>query len=201
MTLDTRHWKLETGRKQETGESSSISSLQPPASRFQGYTLIELIVSVGLFALVMMLASGAYLVMIGVNRHVQGVATGIDNLSFALEAMTRTIRTGSDYGCPSSGMDCTLGGSTFSVIDSSGVNVIYTLSGGTIIQTRQGNPVSLTEPSVNVSSLTFYTFGTVPGDTNQPRVTMVITGTVSSGKGKEEKFNIETGATMRGSDL
>ena len=69
----------------------------PTARLVSGYTLVELIVAVGLFALVMLLAAGAYLMMIGVNRQAQGIATGIDNLSFALETMTRSIRTGTNY--------------------------------------------------------------------------------------------------------
>ena len=61
----------------------------------RGYTLIELIVAVGLFALVMTLVSGAYLVMISVTQAGSRYGDWSDNLSFALETMTRTIRTGS----------------------------------------------------------------------------------------------------------
>ena len=74
----------------------------------------------GLFSLVMLLASGAYLVMIGISRQTQSVATGINNLSFALEAMTRTIRTGTNYSCDNGG-DCSNGGSIFSVRNINGV--------------------------------------------------------------------------------
>ncbi|MCR4333976.1 MAG: prepilin-type N-terminal cleavage/methylation domain-containing protein [Patescibacteria group bacterium] len=167
----------------------------------RGYTLIELIVSVGLFAIVMLLASGAYLIMIGINRQVQGIATGIDNLSFALETMTRTIRTGTEYGCPSVGVDCPSGGASFSVTDEKGAGVSYTLSSpggnGVIMQ----NGVALTDPSVNVSSLTFYAFGTASSDAFQPHVTIVVSGTVSYAAGKSEPFTVETGATMRGPDI
>jgi prepilin-type N-terminal cleavage/methylation domain-containing protein len=167
--------------------------------RARGYTLIELIVSVGLFALVMMLVSGAYLMMINVTRQAQGLATGIDNLSFTLETMTRTIRTGTNYSCNSGG-DCSSGGTTFSVTNSSGTTMVYTLSNGAIMQ----NNVVLTDPSVNVTSLKFYVTGTSKtsnGDYQQPHVTITISGTVSSGPGKTEPFSIETGATMRGTDL
>lgn len=165
----------------------------------RGYTLVELIVAVGLFAVVMLLASGAYLVMIGLNRQVQGIATGIDNLSFALETMTRTIRTGTLYGCPSVGIDCPNGGSSFSVTDENGnvVNYARDVENGVITQ----NGVALTDPSVHVSSLTFYAFGTTAGDAYQPHVTIVVSGTVSYGAGKSEPFTVETGATMRGPDL
>lgn len=183
-------------------EARNESSFGFSARRSAGYTLVELIVAVGLFAFIMTLASGAYFVMIGINRQVQGIATGINNLSFALETMTRTIRTGTDYGCPSPGTDCS-GGTEFSVVSPSGVPTSYTLSGGVITQTQNGVPVALTDPSVVVSSLRFYASGTKkpPGDYVQPRVTIIVSGAVVYGPNKSEQFTIETGATMRGSDI
>lgn len=184
----------------------SLSVTSPSRSRKfspTGYTLVELIVAVGLFSLVMLLASGAYLLMIGIGRQAQGTATGINNLSFALEAMTRTIRTGSGYNCGGLG-DCPNGASTFSFTDANGVPISYTLSGSTIEQTKNGGQSALTDSSVTVSSLTFYAFGTPSarqGNYQQPRVTVVVSGSVSSGPGKTESFTVETGATMRGSDL
>lgn len=182
----------------------------------RGYTLIELIVAVGLFAIVMMLASGAYLVMININRQTQGITVGIDNLSFALETMTRTIRTGTKYSCSTSiphtdGSPCPF--STFFVTDSTGTGhaVSYTMgsigSVGNITQTTSAGTVALTDSSTNVTSLKFYAIGTQPyfpnkTDTQQARVTIVISGTVSSGPGRPPiPFTVETGATMRGSDI
>lgn len=169
----------------------------PRRSRRGGYTLIELIVAVGLFALIMTLAAGAYLVMINVNRQTQAISIGIDNLAFALETMTRTIRTGTGYSCAGAG-DCTSGGSNFSVISPGGAPTTYRLSGGTLTQ----NNIALTDPSVTVTSLTFYAYGTAkPPDTRQPMVVIVMSGTVSSGPGKTTPFTVETAATMRGSDI
>lgn len=165
----------------------------------KGFTLVELIVSIGLFALVMLLSSSAYLLMIGINRQAQSTATGINNLSFALETMTRTIRTGTEYSCGFTlGLgDCAGGGEAFSVKDTDGSTITYTLSGGKIFR----NYISLTDPAVQISSLTFYVSGTAKNDATQPRVTIVVSGTVSSGPGKTESFTVQTGATMRGSDL
>jgi len=149
-----------------------------------GYTLIELVVAIGLFALVMTLASGGYLMMIATNRQAEALSTGINNLSFAIESMTRDIRTGSGYcatGCSST---------SFSFTDAGGSKVTYGFSGG---------------PSVTVSSLTFYTSGlssyTASGDRYQPNVTIVVSGSVSSGPGKTSSFTVESGATMRGTDI
>lgn len=177
-----------------------------PTTRWvSGYTLVELIVATGLFALVMLLASGAYLMMIGLNRHAQSVATGIDNLSFAIETMARDIRTGTAYDCGGLG-DCPNGLSSFSFRDAAGRAVSYSLASSAIQKTVGGVASALTDPSVTVSSLMFYTSGTAPetaGDPlhQQPHVTIIISGTVSYGAGKSEPFTVETGATMRGTDL
>ena len=178
--------------------------------KLRGYTLIELIVALGLFSFVMLLSSGAYLFMIGLNRQAQGVATGIDSLSFALETMTRTIRTGYAYSCdncfPSPGNSLTLTSSggegtiTYARGTQEGPNGIV----GDIVETSTG--AILTDPSVNVTSLAFYVTGTKnadspPDDFLQPHVTIVVSGTVIYGPDKTEAFNVQTGATMRGPDL
>ena len=154
----------------------------------KGYTLIELMVSMGLFAIIMLLASGSYLMMIGLNRQVQGISTGINNLSFALETMTRTIRTGTGY----SG-----GGATFSVTDANGNSMTYGLNSSYAITQ---NTVPLTDSSsVKITSLTFNAVGMTPGDNTQSRVTIIITGTVP---GKIlQSFTIKTSATMRSLDI
>lgn len=165
----------------------------------RGYTLIELIVAVGVFALIMTLAAGAYLTIIGVSRQTQATTTGINGFAFALENMARAVRTGSTYNCAGLG-DCPNGGSSFSFKDYGGTTHTFDLSGGAIRQ--DGN--AITDPLVNVTSLTFYANGTAPassGDYHQANVVIVASGTVSAGPGKTVPFTIETSATMRGSDL
>jgi len=136
------------------------------------------------------------------------MATGIDNLSFALETMTRTIRTGANYN---NGVDCLSGCTSFSVTDSNSNEVTYSVnSDNSIIQTIVSsggvtvqNNIPLTDPSVTVSSLIFYVSGTnkPPSDYQQPHVTIIVSGTVSYGPNKIQPFAVETGATMRGVDL
>ena len=169
----------------------------------RGYTLVELIVAIGLFALIMVLAAGAYLVIIGIARQTQGITAGINNVSFAVETMARTIRTSTNYGCPTAGTDCS-GGPTFSVKDINGDTVTYTSNSGAITeQINSGAAVPLTDSSISITSLLFYSFGVSPGDATQARVTIVVSGTVASGvdKTKTVPFTVETSATMRGSDI
>jgi len=174
----------------------------------RGYTLIELMVAVGLFALIMTLASGAYLVMIGINRQTQNITAGINDLSFALETMTRNIRLGYGYTCPTGTNDCIIDASTdnFSFSNEHDKAVAYSLDPIAYIiqQSVDGVPSPLTDSSaVKVTSLTFYVSGTdrPPADYNQPHVTITVSGTIDTGHEKTENFTIETGATMRGADL
>jgi len=67
----------------------------------QGFTLIEMIVSVAIFSIVATITVGALLVLIATNQQLQTEQSIMTNLSFALDSMTREIRTGTNYYCAS----------------------------------------------------------------------------------------------------
>ncbi|MGH7175051.1 MAG: PulJ/GspJ family protein [Minisyncoccia bacterium] len=176
----------------------------------KGFTLIEMLVSVALFAIVMLMVASAYLIVIASNRQAQAVANASDNLAFALETMTRSIRTGTGYGCGVAGQDDSPCGGSFVFTDANGCAVNYFVSGSVIYES--GNGVSpcppsnepLTGAAVTVSSLKFYLQGspnTSASDYLQPHVTISVKGSVASGPNTTVPFDIETGATMRGTDL
>lgn len=73
-----------------------------------GFTLIEMIVSLAVFLVVITISVGALLMLIGTNEQLQAEQSVMTNLSFALDSMTREIRTGSHYYCDS---DASSGGS------------------------------------------------------------------------------------------
>ena len=173
----------------------TMNNFQFPISNFQkkrGYTLIELTVAVGLFALIMTLVAGAYLMMISITQKAQGISSGIDNLSFALETMTRSIRTGTDYFST---------GSTFSFTNASGFPVSYGLNGSTLSQSVNGKSSDLTDPSVQITTLTFSLSGASKADNQQPYVSINIDGSVTTGAGKSENFSVRTSAVMRTIDI
>ncbi|MFT5832137.1 MAG: prepilin-type N-terminal cleavage/methylation domain-containing protein [Candidatus Paceibacteria bacterium] len=64
-----------------------------------GFTLIEIIVSLALFSVVVTIAVGALLILIASNRQLQDEQSVLSNLSFAVDSMTREIRTGANYFC------------------------------------------------------------------------------------------------------
>jgi len=169
----------------------------------RGFTLVELMVALGIFSIVVLLASGAYLMMISIARKSQGVSTGIDNLTFALEIMTRNIRTGTDYACGSGGDCAIVPGDSFSFRNSSGVLVEYRLSNSVLVENKGGIERPLTDASVGISALNFYVVGTeqTPIDYRQPHVLIVVAGRVSSDARTQDNFYVQTSATMRGSDI
>ncbi len=168
----------------------------------RGYSLIELIVALGLFSFVMTIATGGYLIMLSVNRNAQAITTGVNSLSYALESMTRTIRTGSDYTCNGGVTDCNEG-STFKV---KAITDIYVTYGSFVDAQGNGvitqNDIPLTDSSINVTSLTFYATGMTDADAIQANVIISITGRVPVGPGKPPKeVNVQSSATMRGTDI
>ena len=70
-----------------------------PRHKQTGFTLIEMIVSLGLFSIVVTVAVGALLMLVASNQRLQSEQSVMTNLSFALDSMTREIRTGTGYYC------------------------------------------------------------------------------------------------------
>ena len=65
----------------------------------RGFTLVETLVAVGLFAIVTTVASSAFLAMVNADRVSRSLRIATDNLSLSLEDMSRRIKTGTVYVC------------------------------------------------------------------------------------------------------
>ena len=179
-----------------------------PLQTKRGYTLLEMIVAVGIFSVVMLAATGAYLTLIKLDRQARAVNDVANNLSFAVDSMSRSIRTGTAYDCEPTlgGTDCAGGGTSFGFSDSEvpARAIIYSrTAGGQVVATiNGGTPIPLTDPRINVTALEFRVRGTTAGDRIQPQVTFSIKGTMSTGPNNASTtFAIQGGATRRLLDL
>lgn len=65
----------------------------------KGFTLVEMIVALAIFAIVALVAIGALLKVTDANKKSQSLKTAINNLNFALESMSREMRVGFNYAC------------------------------------------------------------------------------------------------------
>lgn len=95
-----------------------------------GFSLIELLVSLTIFSVVVTMTTGTLLVLIDSNAKAQNIQSVVNNITFALDSITREIRTGTSYVCDSitsapSGVDdiddvqdCENGGNYISVVES-----------------------------------------------------------------------------------
>lgn len=186
------------------------------ASYSRGYTLIEMVVSVAIFSVVMLVATSAFLSLISLDRKARTTNDVVTNLSFVMESLARTIRTGSRYGCNGiGGGDCWPGGGhTFAFLDSNGCYQTISVQNSQVVETTQSGTsactfasnIPLTDPRVTISptELTFYVVGTTPGvvDATQPRVTITLHGTMTPDpKSPPVSFTIQTTAVQRYIDL
>jgi prepilin-type N-terminal cleavage/methylation domain-containing protein len=90
----------------------------------KGFTLIELLVSVAIFSVMMVMALGALLSLSVADRKAETLKSAIDNMTFALDSMSRAIRTGSNYDCGNTSStaptDCNASGADYFTFLSSG---------------------------------------------------------------------------------
>ncbi|MCR4280786.1 MAG: type II secretion system GspH family protein [Candidatus Kaiserbacteria bacterium] len=204
-------------RQQATGNRQKMRMhfpnafcLLPSACSKRGFTLVEMIVAVALFAMVMTISVGALLSLTSANRKAQALQAVINNLNVAIDGMVRSIRMGTTYHC---------GGGTFTLTqDCANGDPSADNPNGTAtfafkpfcnsepcdstnrwvysydpVQERiyksvnNGlTPLPLTAQEVKIESMRFYVVGTdrgcgvTPCDTTQPKVVITISGTAGA---------------------
>lgn len=191
----------------------------------RGFTLIEIMVAVSIFAIVMMVGVGALLTMVEVNKRAQGVNSVMNNVNAAVEQISRSVRVGSTYYCGESEVapatlilsvpqDCPTDGGLLLAFEATGGDpedpndqVVFRLNGTHLERSLEsgnnGTWVALTAPEVQITSFRFYVTGSTPlsgGDTEQPRVLMLIKGTADIQGGPTE-FTVQSSVTQRLIDI
>lgn len=171
----------------------------------KGFTLLEMTVSLGIFTIIMFMATSAFLSIVRTDRKARTVRIAMDNLNIALEDMSRRIKTGGDYFCGAGGAalgatnDCDTSTTvnTFYFTDQNGSRVNYSLSGASIL--RDG--VAITSPEIAITNLRFVVSGSAVGspDNKQPKVVVLIVGSLGTGE-VSSGFNIQTTITQRAYD-
>jgi prepilin-type N-terminal cleavage/methylation domain-containing protein len=191
----------------------SVDMNRPPTVA-KGFSLIEMMVAVAIFSVVMTVSLGALLSMSESDRRAQTLKSVINNLNFALDAMSRSIRTGTAYHCGDTGttepLDCA-SGSTYITFLAAGVGgtpaqVTYCLGtattcspSGTILLRRVGSGSfsAVTSAEVKITKLLFYVTGAPQTDTVQPKVTILLAGVVNISDLQTSTFNLQTSVTQR----
>ena len=108
---------------------------KPGRSENGGFTLIELMVALGVFMVVMTITLSAFLNIIDIQKKTEAFRKVNDNLNFAMEAMMREIREGTKY-CPSG---CASGSFSFTNKDADSIKYEWDESEKGIYKKNKGN--------------------------------------------------------------
>ena len=174
----------------------------------RGFTLVEMIVSMGVFTVVLSASVGALLVIVDSSRKAQTLQVASTTLSLVVEDMSRNLSQGRNYHCDRSDgvitepLSCVNGtggeDSENSIIfksDKESALVEYWLESGVIKKRVDGVGEALTNIDiVTVNDLPFYVEAGEAGD-EQPRVNIVVNGEV----GRDNwvtTFNVQTSVTQ-----
>lgn len=189
-------------------------TLQP-----RGFTLIEILVSVAIFSVVMVISLGALLSMSESDRRAQTLKSVINNLNFSLDAMSRSMRTGTTYYCGSLAAGATLPG-TLDCASTPGTAMAFLSADNQVIKycrgtvPSAGSPVCdgagsavlvsknlaayapLTASEVIITNLQFYVTGAQSASL-QPHVVILLSGKVPVSASQTSTFDLETSVTQR----
>lgn len=186
----------------------------------RGFTLVEVLVSLALFTIIVVAAVGSLYSVNEASVKVGAMRTVLDNLSFATESMSRTIRTGQNIICGGTGshiggpncafgtttgsgeiaLDSTLG--TKQTLDYRFIPGSSTTPGSIQRCNVNGNSasgsvnfgscVAITAPEVDIQKMTFFVDGADPTDNKQPGVMMLIQGVAHGGVNNTSPFAVQT---------
>jgi prepilin-type N-terminal cleavage/methylation domain-containing protein len=181
----------------------------------RAFTLIEMMVSVALFSIVMTIVAAAYLNLLNLERQTRATNDIVNNLTFAVDTISRSIRTGTNYQCPAGSTNCSLGSNSFTFVNDAGVTVTYLLDTGSQrigecvpggVACTTANATYFTDPRIKIDTLSFVVTGVggfvATGDRAQPQVLIVIHGTIPiDSVHPAVDFSVESSATQRTIDL
>jgi len=191
----------------------------------QGYSLIETMIAVSIFAIVLVVVVNTLIVAQSAARKISLERAAMENVSLALESMTKKIREGKIFHCKTDTQghnfnsgepkDCSNGGTKLAFLGSNDEHYVFRyIKEDEVVQIYEHpsvfpntkddiNYLPLTSPDIEVKSLKFYVTGSSDADDLQPFITITITGIARFG-GEEDlttDFRVQTSVSPRFLDV
>lgn len=157
----------------------------------KGFTIIEMIVVVGIFSIVMTIAMGAIFTVMNANRTAQATQSVMDNLNSALDSMSRNTRFGTKIEVSSDNKSFEF--IPYNSIDGKKIKYEFIKNPGRIQRCMDGDCSFMTAPEVKIEDASFFK---TAGSAVQPQLFLVLKGYAESG-GIRQDFNIQTYISQR----
>ena len=158
----------------------------------KGFTLVELLVAVAIFAIVALAATGIFVKVMNVQKKAFAIQEVQDNISYTMEIISKEIRMMSEITTKNTAS------STLEFKNSKEKDIIYSLSGGYLQRSVDGgDPQSITSSRVTVEELKFYVndWDVISGP--QPKVTVNIIMKISDTSFGKAQTRLQTTLTGR----
>ena len=165
----------------------------------RGFTLIELVVAIGLFSVIVAIAIGGFVGALRTERQVTGLLAANSNVSLAIEQMAREIRTGYDLCVNGNFCDS----SNLSFRNARGESVTYCLQDQSLFRGMGGGGCAgsggsaITAANVAVTYLNFSVSGNENNDGYPPLVTVAIGVGAKTAGVSGSIVNLQTTVTAR----
>ena len=158
----------------------------------KGFTMIELLVAMGLFVVVMGIASTVFIQSLRTQRSIVALMAANDNASLSIEQMMREIRIGSNFRTNSDQTELVF-------VSQRKGNIIYRWNKDE--ETIERNGVALTSKNVAVKYLYFDLFGAGPNDGASTRVVIRLGVSSNEKRAVDIITNLQTTVSSRQLDV
>ena len=186
MKPETYHQKPEAKKKQPLFHVSCFMFHE------RGYSLIELLVAIGIFGTVVAIMSGMFMTSLRGQKKAVTVQNVADNIRYAMEIMSKEIRMGSNFN-PIGATDLQF---KSNMPNRNGANVEFSLQGGRIMFDDDTGALpaadSITSANVAVTALNFSLY---PTTGTQKRVLISIQA-ASAGTASDAATSINVQTTV-----
>lgn len=154
----------------------------------RGFTIVELLVSMTLFVTIIGIASGVFVQSMRTQRATVALAAAVSNAQLTIEQMAREMRTGQNFS---------VSGGELSFTNAKNENVIFRLNGELIEKGTNGDFGPLTADNVFVKNLRFVLSGNLQGDSQPPKITIIIQVGIKGSQIENSMVNLQTSVSSR----
>lgn len=167
----------------------------------RGFSLVELLVASALFTIVVAVTAGSFITVLDASRQSRELNKLMLAVDFAMEDMSRTIRTGKDFTITPGGVIPRDEGFNIIFLDENGDEIGYTYSYSApdginrVMKRVGGRWLHLTPAGIRITRLNFTSDLVSNGSSsNQPRIRINLIGEIEE---TGEEFHLQTSVTQR----